>query len=121
MVGIDARKLGIKEDLESEVFLNGYPEDYKGQADIIAGLLIDAELDRKAIEPENKASIEREMTRLVNPTATTRLSDTGNDLLNLYAASGFKLIQDNMMAPASIEEFLVAYYQLWHREATAAD
>ena len=120
MAGLDARKLGAKEDLESEVFLNGYPEDYKSQADIVAGLLIDAELDRKAIEPENKTSIEREMTKLVDPTSLTRLSVSGNDLLNLYAAHGFKLLQDYMMSPASLEEFLVAYHGFWHQEVAAA-
>ena len=58
--------------------------------------------------------IEREMVRLLNPTSPTRLSEEGNTLLNLYAAEGFKLIQERMMAPAGLEEFLVAYYGFWH-------
>jgi hypothetical protein len=114
MVGLDARTVGSPEDLEAEVFVNGYPEDFKGQGDIIAGLLLDAELDRKDIQADDKTSIEREMVKLVDPTSPTRLNAEGNKLLNLYAASGFALIQDKMMPPASVEEFLIAYHRYWH-------
>lgn len=119
LVGLDARRLGVEDDLESDVFLNGYPEDYKVQADIIAGMLIDAELDRKDINPGDKNSIENEMIKLVNPTSATRLSEAGNELLNLYAAYGFKLLQDYMMPPATLEEFLVAFHDYWHKEPAA--
>jgi hypothetical protein len=117
MAGLDARTVGSPEDLESDVFVNGYPDDFKGQADIIAGLLLDAELDRKGIEAEDKASIEREMVKLVDPTSLTRLNGEGNKLLNLYAAAGFALIQDKMMPPATVEEFLIAYHGYWHDPA----
>jgi hypothetical protein len=120
LAGFDARRLGVEGDLESDVFLNGYPEDYKGQADIIAGLLIDAELDLKAIDSDDKTSIEHEMIKLINPTSATRLSDDGSQLLNLYAAHGFKLLQDYMMPPATVEEFLVAFHGYWHQESAAA-
>lgn len=114
MAGLDARKIGVAEDLDSDPFINGYPDDFKGQADIIAGLLIDAELDRKDIQPEDRASIEREMTRLIDPTSATRLNGDGNKLLNLYAAAGLAMIQDKIMPPNTIEEFLVAYHRFWH-------
>ena len=85
--------------MDSDPFLNGYPDDFKGQGDIIAGLLIDAELDRKDIQAEDRASIEREMTRLIDPTSATRLNNDGNKLLNLYAAAGLAMIQDKDHAP----------------------
>ncbi|WP_414463547.1 hypothetical protein [Hyphomicrobium sp. DY-1] len=114
LVGLEGRQIGNEEDLEGEPFIVAYPEDYRAQADIIAGLLIDAELDRKAIAPEDKASIEQEMVKLLNPTSATRLSDEGNRLLNLYAAEGFRLVHDRMMPPGSLEEFLVAYHGFWY-------
>ncbi|WP_316979539.1 hypothetical protein [Shumkonia mesophila] len=114
MAGLDVRKIGNDGDLEGDVFVNGYPDDYKDQADILAGLLIDAELDRKGIKADDKASIENEMIQLVNPTSATRLSENGNKLLNLYAAAGFKILQDRMMPPASLDEFIVAYHSYWH-------
>lgn len=121
MAGLDARKIGAPEDLDSDPFLNGYPDDFKGQADIIAGLLIDAELDRKDIQAEDRASIEREMTRLIDPTSATRLNNDGNKLLNLYAAAGLAMIQDKIMPPSTIEEFLVAYHRFWHVDVEATE
>jgi len=117
LAGLDVRRIGTDDDLENDPFLNGYPEDYRGQADIIGGLLIDAELDRKAIAPEDKGAIEREMVKLLDPTSPTRLSDEGDKLLNLYAAEGFKLIQDRVMPPTGIDQFLVAYYGYWHSQS----
>ena len=119
LIGLDARRVGSDDELEGEVFVNGYPEDFKGQADILAGLLIDAELDRKGIQPGDRASIEREMIKLINPTSATRLSEDGNKLLNQYAAHGFKLLRDHMMAPGTLEEFLVAFHGYWHKDAPA--
>lgn len=121
MVGLNARRLGNEGDLEGDVFVNGYPEDYKAQVDIIAGLLIEAELERKGIRTEDKVSIEREMVTLLDPTSPTRLSAAGNKLLNLYAAEGFKLIQDRMLPPSSLEEFLVAYHDWWNSEQSSAN
>jgi len=113
MIGLDSRELGSVESLEAEVFINGYPDDFKAQSDIIAGLLLDAELDRKDIQAEDKVSIEREMVKLVDPTSATRLNSEGNKLLNLYAAAGFSKLQEKTMPPNSIEEFLVAYHGYW--------
>jgi hypothetical protein len=97
-----------------------YPDDFKRQSDIIAGLLVDAELDRKGIQPEDRASIEREMVKIVDPTSPTRLNGEGNKLLNLYAAAGFTLIQDKMMPPTTIEDFLIAYHGYWHDQTNSS-
>ena len=119
MAGLNARLLGVAEDLESDAFINGYPDDFRSQADIIAGLLLDAELDRKAIQPEDRASIEREMVKLVDPASVTRLNAEGNKLLNMYAGAGFGLLQNAMLPPASVEDFLIAYHQFWHKESAS--
>jgi len=120
MAGLNARKVGASDELDSDPFINSYPDDFKGQGDIIAGLLIDAELDRKGINAEDRTSIEREMVKLVDPTSATRLNSEGNKLLNLYAAAGFSILQDKMMPPSTIEEFLVAYHGFWHVDASNA-
>ena len=119
LVGLDARRIESADALDADPFIPAYPDDFKAQGDIVAGLLIDAELERKGIEAEDKARIEQEMIRLVDPTSPTRLSAEGNKMLNLYAAAGFAIVDDKMMSPATIEEFLVAYHAYWHVEATA--
>lgn len=117
MVGLEARKLGGESEVESEVFVAEYPDAYASQSDIIAGLLIDAELERKGIDAGDRASVEDEMIKLLNPASATRLSAAGDKLLDLYAAYGVRQILDKMLPPASIEDFLVGYRAFWTSEA----
>lgn len=113
LLGLEARKLGAKEDLDSDRFIEHYPEDYKQQADFIAGLLIDAELDRKNIDVLSKVAVEREMILLLDPSNSIGLSSDGADLLNRYAAGGFTMIEQEMTKPAKLEDLLVKYATMW--------
>lgn len=121
MIGLDSRLLASEDsDLESAEFVKAYPADYHAQADLVAGLLIDAELDRKGINPEDRESIEQEMLRLLDLQSATRLSDEGMRLLNRYAAEGFKLLRDRVLQPQNLEDFLVAYQSFWQEPSSAA-
>jgi len=121
LLGFDRRRHGEKDQLEGQDFLPGYPDTHRGQAVIYAGLLVDAELARKDIAPEDRGSVEREMVNLLDLTSSTRLSEAGNDLLNLYAASGFERLRDAATAPSNLEDFLIDYAQLWRvRDADAS-
>lgn len=113
MVGLDARKLGSESEVESEIFVAEYPDAYQSQSDIIAGLLIDAELERKGIDTSDRASVEDEMIKLLNPASATRLSAAGDKLLDLYAAYGVRLILDKMLPPSTVEDFLIGYRAFW--------
>lgn len=116
LLGLDARQLGPAEELEGDRFLDNYPEDYKAQADYIAGLLIDAELDRNKIDLSNKASVESQMVLLLDPSNPTGLSATGSERLNRYAVGGFARIEAEMIAPAKLEDLLVRYAAMWGAE-----
>jgi hypothetical protein len=118
MIGLDARRIAGDEDMEDDKFNDSYTKEFQGQADIIAGLLVDAELDRQGISAEDRASIEREMVRLLDHRSPVNLSAEGIKLLNQYAAAGFKLIRDRVIAPHSLEDFLIAYHDLWATEET---
>jgi hypothetical protein len=113
LLGLDGARQGRSDSLESTVFLNGYPDSYKGQAELIAGLLVEAELRRQDIRPDDRESIEGEMVRLLDLKSATRLSDLGDRLLNLYAAAGFEILDNAVPAPDNLEDFLVAYHRLW--------
>lgn len=119
MIGLDARQLGSESELEGEVFTVEYPEAYVPHSDVIAGLLIDAELQRKGIDATDRASVEDEMIKLLNPASATRLSAAGNRLLDLYAAYGTRQILDRMFSPATVEDFLVGYRAFWGPAAEA--
>lgn len=113
MVGLDRRALGREDEMESDRFIERYPSDYQNQSDVIAGLLINAELHRKDIHKEDRSTIEQEMLMLLDHQSPTRLSDAGMQLLNRYAAAGFKVIRDEITPPQNLEEFLVLYHSLW--------
>lgn len=113
LLGLDERRLGDEAHLEADKFIDGYPETFKGQAELIAGLLVDAELGRLEIGPDDRDDIEREMVRLLDLTSATRLSPAGDHLLNRYAVSGFDRLRDAMLPPDNLEDFLVGYHALW--------
>lgn len=116
LLGLRDRKLGRQEDLDPDRFIENYPEDYRAQADFIAGLLIDAELDRKEVDVANKVSVEKEMILLLDPSNPTGLSATGSEFLNRYAAGGFSRLEQEMTPPAKLEDLLVKYADLWREE-----
>jgi len=113
LLGLRERRLGAADQLDPDRFIDNYPEDYRSQADFIAGLLIDAELDRKDIDLSNKQSVEREMILLLDPSSPTGISGTGSEFLNRYAVAGFERLQREMMPPAKLEDLLVKYADLW--------
>jgi hypothetical protein len=120
LLGLDTSQLAPESGWEDSNFLNAYPENYKGQAELIAGLLVEAELRRLEIGPENRDDIEREMVRLLDLVSPTRLSEQGDKLLNRYAVTGFQRLQAGMLQPDNLEDFLVGYHGLWADEAAGA-
>jgi hypothetical protein len=113
MVGLDQRTLASAEELESTTFYFRYPPEHQPHADLIAGLLVDAELDRRGIASTDRKSIEALMIELLDPQSPIKLSDPGADLLNRYAAHGFEVIRQASPPPHAVEDFLLAYHRLW--------
>jgi hypothetical protein len=119
LLGLDEARIGDELELETEPFLGGYPEAYKAQAELVAGLLVDAELRRLSISVDDREDVERQMVQLLNLNSPTRLSDDGNNLLNQYAVTGFEKMRDDLMEPDNLDDFLVAYHDLWSRKPAA--
>ena len=113
MVGLDQRTLAAPDDLEKDKFVEGYPTEHQAHSDLIAGLLVDAELDRRGIAAEDRRSIEALMVELLDPQSPTKLSEDGMKLLNRYAAHGFEVIRESTPPPHAVEDFLLAYHRLW--------
>lgn len=113
LLGLDERRLGAKDALESEPFLPEYPDAFKPHSDFIAGLLIDAELTRNDIDLTDKASVEREMILLLDPSRATGLSAKGIELLNRYAVAGFERLQTEAYPPTRVEDMMVRYATFW--------
>lgn len=113
LLGLDQAKLGDESRLESANFFDGYPDPYKGQAELIAGLLVDAEIRRLEIQPDDREDIERQMVYLLDLSSPSRLSNDGDQLLNRYAVSGFDRLRAMMTECDNLEDFLVGYHRIW--------
>lgn len=123
MCGLDRRRLGAEVDVGNE-FNKEYVQTYQPYADLIAGLLVDAELLRINISLDDVKSVEKRMVDLLEPVSTSKLKPEGLALLNRYAAGGFEVISDAFAAPPqSLEEFFTTYQSLWPKteDPTAED
>ena len=118
LLGLDQARLGDENRLEPAYFIIGYPEPYKGQAELIAGLLVDAEIRRLGIQPDDRDDIERQMVHLLDLSSPSRLSADGDDLLNRYAVSGFDRLKTAMTECDNLEDFLVGYHRIWAQTPT---
>ncbi|WP_394538807.1 hypothetical protein PRJ39_25155 [Lysobacter enzymogenes] len=113
MCGLDRRRLGTEVDVGEE-FVKDYVQTYQPYADLIAGLLVDAELVRISIPLDDVKSVEKKMVDLLEPISTSKLKPEGLALLNRYAAGGFEVISDAFATPPqSLEEFFTTYQGLW--------
>lgn len=113
MCGLHRRQLGTETDVGDE-FVRDYVQGFAPHAELIAGLLVDAELSRICIELDDVKSVEKKMIELLEPASATRLSSTGLGLLNLYAAGGFDIVSDAFTSPPqSLEDFFITYQSLW--------
>ena len=119
LLGLDQAKLGDESRLEPANFIIGYPEPYKGQAELIAGLLVDAEIRRLEIQPDDRDDIERQMVHLLDLSSPSRLSIDGDDLLNRYAVAGFDRLMAAMTECDNLEDFLVGYHRIWAQSRAA--
>lgn len=121
MAGLDKGKIGSEEKLDSEEFLkDAYPETYADYGLLITALLIDAELRRQGIEPEDKKSTENLMISLIDPNSNTKLNSSGIDLLNRYSVTGMDIIREKIGKPSELEVLLSHYFKILNPEATTA-
>lgn len=116
MVGLNKGNLGLLEKMEKDRFVEYYPDLYEGVSELIIGLLVDAEMERRAIEPQDKKRIENLILEIIDQNSVTKLSETGMDLLNRYAVSGMDLIRDNIPKTSELETFLIHYYNFLNSE-----
>lgn len=113
MIGLDRRGLGKTDEIESDAFIDYYPDRYYKEAgELIAALLIDAEMDRKDIQREDAVSVERLIVNLIDHETQTRLKPEGVDLLNKYAAYGMEIIADKIIPPTELATFIIQYHKL---------
>ncbi len=109
MVGLAAEMYDENAKFEQSEFTDTYPGDYIYSRDYIAGLLIATERKRRGIQESDSAALEKLMVEYLDPESKTRLSSTGTERLNQYAARGIDIIMEVMSKPYDLETFLLEY------------
>jgi len=83
-----------------------FPEPYRPQQRIIAGLLIWAELSRRGIAVTEKEAVQSVVVELLDAQSLTGLSNEGMSLLDRYASGGFDALTERFeQKPYRLEQF----------------
>ena len=123
MLGLRAGQLTSDPHLMQPFLAAGakYPEAYQAYDSYMLGLLVEAEIRRRKLDSNNRDLIEKETVKLLDPRSPLGLSEDGVRFMNRYAAKGFEILRDAMGSPRSVDEFLVAYADLWRsRDGTVS-
>ena len=115
MLGLRDGQMASDPDLRPPFLAAGakYPEAYEAYDSYLLGLLVEAEIRRRKLDSSDRDLIEKETVRLLEPRSPLGLSDDGVRFMNCYAAKGFEILRDAMTGPRSVDDFLVAYADLW--------
>lgn len=86
-----------------------FPSDYEGSRNTIVGLLVNAELIRLGISPEDKKEVKEKYQQIIEPESQAKLTSKGFTLMNEYASRGYELFTEELgNNPASLApEFLI--------------
>lgn len=120
MIGLRAAQIAPDPKYRASFLAAGakFPDAYSDHDTYLLGLLVEAEIRRRKLDPNNRDLIEAETVRLLDPQSPLGLSDQGVDLMNKYAAKGFELLREKMGPPRAIETFLVTYAEIFWRPAS---
>lgn len=115
MLGLRAGQMVTEPHLSQSFLAAGakYPEAYQAYGSYLLGLLVEAEIRRRKLDSNDRDLIEKETVKLLDPHSPLGLSEDGVRFMNHYAAKGFEILRDDMGSPRSVDEFLVAYADLW--------
>lgn len=109
MVGLAANR---KSDGKAEAkdLVNDFPELYKKNNRLILALFLRRELQFMGIELNEKVQLHNEISRLVDASEPSRLSEHGMHELNRYASGGYEALSEEFTdRPRHLETFLPEY------------
>lgn len=124
MVGLASGRRSEPSDSDDTAreIVDHFIQDYQGAQHLVLGLLVIAEARRAGIRLKEKDEVRKIFGRLLTPTSTTGLTDTGMQLLNSYASGGFDFLAESRESkPASPDEFLRDFVQLMDTAVETAE
>lgn len=112
MAGLATGRKAFLPANEATDLAQDFPGDYRSRGRIIVALLLTRELKKLGIKFEERATLHREIGKLIDPLSSTHLSSPGMDEINNYSFGGFDVLTDWFDdRPRHLETFLPQYRQ----------
>lgn len=95
---------------ETAELVENFPGPYKSRGRLLVGLFLSKELEYLGVTLEEKKTVHKEISRLVQPETPNYLSDEGVREFNKYAHGGYDVLLDWFDdRPRTLETFLRSF------------
>lgn len=112
MAGLSTGKRAFPAANEATDLAQDFPGEYRSRGRIIVALFLARELRRLGIKFEERATLHREIAKLIDPLSSSHLSSPGMDEINHYCFGGFDVLTNWFEdRPRHLETFLPQYRQ----------
>lgn len=108
VVGIGKNQCPTFQENQVTEITRSYTEKFLPLKDLLAGVLLAAEITNFGLPAENKI-IRKKVSELFNSTSPTSLSDNAINIMNRYAFGGFELMKRELTKAPPVHDFLVWY------------
>jgi hypothetical protein len=107
MAGLATGKKAFPPANEATDLAQDFPGEYRSRGRLIVALLLTKELKQLGIRLEDRATLHREIAKLIDPLSSTHLSSSGMEEINHYSFGGFDVLSDWFDdRPRHLETFL---------------
>jgi hypothetical protein len=107
MAGLATRRKAFPSANEATDLAQDFPGEYRSRGRIIVALLLTRELQELGVKFEERATLHKEIAKLIDPLSSAHLSTPGMEEINHYAAGGFDILTDWFDdRPRHLETFL---------------
>ncbi|MET0002054.1 MAG: hypothetical protein ABW087_00305 [Candidatus Thiodiazotropha sp.] len=108
MLGL--KKARLDEVIEGTDIYQKFPQEYEGSRFLVLGLLISAEMNREGLVFEDKASVQKLISKYVAADSPSNLSSEGFKKINGYASGGFDVLSELFEdVPQDVDVFIARY------------
>ena len=107
MAGLATGRKVFPQANEATDLTQDFPGEYRNRGRIIVALLLTKELKKLGIRFEERATLHKEIAKLIDPLSSTHLSSLGMDEINHYSFGGFDVLTEWFDdRPRHLETFL---------------
>jgi len=110
---VKKRKASDEEMVNSEEFVEYFPEPFGSGKNKIISLFLETELSLLGIDLSNREAVQKILTEYITPNSLTWLTKKGLSEMDKYCAGGFEILRDEFDdRPASKYAFFLNFERL---------